>query len=141
MFGLFRPKAPTISMEAHDQKCEWYEGQVASLKTAVNREQAAARYHSKASLQLFEEKKALAAELATFRAARAKQLANLTAANERRKAAKKTAELPDGLVMKEGRPHFDCVSCGKPTEWEGDVADFVDGMSEKRCGGSPRCIP
>ena len=50
--------------------------------------------------------------------------------------------LPDGLREQDGVIGFDCVSCDKFTEWHGDdVASFVDGARENRCGGSPRCIP
>jgi hypothetical protein len=51
------------------------------------------------------------------------------------------AELPDGLEMMDGRPHFQCRVCEKWTEWEVDPADFVAGVAENVCGGSPWCCP
>lgn len=50
-------------------------------------------------------------------------------------------ELPEGLVMLGGRPQFPCRVCGAWTDWEGEVKDFVDGLAENVCGGSPWCCP
>ncbi len=90
---LFKPKAPTITMDAHARKCEYYEARIASLRNAVNREQAAARYYAKTSLAHHEEAQSLRSELAPLKAARAKQLANLT---QNRKAAKSAPQCPHG---------------------------------------------
>ncbi|MEG8223513.1 hypothetical protein OSJ57_23350 [Sphingomonas sp. HH69] len=49
--------------------------------------------------------------------------------------------LPEGLRERGGVIEFECISCGHWSEWNGDVADFEPGVSENRCGGSPRCCP
>jgi len=49
--------------------------------------------------------------------------------------------LPDGLRDNDGVIEFECISCGRWTEWPAEILDFEPGASENRCGGSPRCIP
>lgn len=49
--------------------------------------------------------------------------------------------LPDGLYYRNGRRQFQCLSCDKWTDWEGEVADFKIEDPNNLCGGSPRCCP
>jgi len=36
---------------------------------------------------------------------------------------------------------YRCTSCGKPSEWNGTIADFEDPDSIQVCGGSQYCLP
>jgi len=51
-------------------------------------------------------------------------------------------ELPEGLERtNDGTLLFECLSCGRDTEWPAEVADFDINNSANLCGGSPRCCP
>lgn len=50
-------------------------------------------------------------------------------------------QLPEGLWGKGQRLFFECRSCGKETEFEGEHDDFDVHSTANVCGGSPRCCP
>jgi hypothetical protein len=50
-------------------------------------------------------------------------------------------DLPDGLSYRGGRFFYDCRSCEKETEWEGEPDEFEFGHPSNVCGGSPGCLP
>ncbi len=50
-------------------------------------------------------------------------------------------ELPEGLWERGGRLWFECRSCERATEWEGEPDQFEFGHYANVCGGSPRCLP
>ena len=50
-------------------------------------------------------------------------------------------DLPDGLILKDGIPHFECRVCGALAEFPEDVEKFDADDPHILCGGSPRCCP
>lgn len=51
-------------------------------------------------------------------------------------------DLPDGLYMRLGKPHFDCWGCGRSCEWEVEIERYDANLCESNMGGcSERCVP
>lgn len=50
-------------------------------------------------------------------------------------------ELPEGLSYRYGKFWYECLSCGKDTEWEMEPEDFDITSNTNVCGGSERCLP
>lgn len=49
--------------------------------------------------------------------------------------------IAEELTYRDGRWWFECVSCGRATEWEEEPQHFDPAFSIQLCGGSPRCLP
>lgn len=141
MFGLFNRKPDTAWVDRYEAVLASKDETIVRICNERNDLRAVIARMQDNTSRITTELRNANIELAKFRAARTKQIANLAAANERRRAAKIAAGLPDGLYEKDGSAHFDCGACGRPTPWEGEVSDFQLGDYTNLCGGSPRCIP
>lgn len=54
---------------------------------------------------------------------------------------RKPVTLPEGLWLVQGRPMYECASCGQDSEWHGELDEFRLGDPVNVCGRSPRCCP